>query len=69
MVSIGTLFLVEPCVELWKRNVATAVTMTQAPPYVRQLALVLKVGVLAAIITAIVGQSFSQLQIPHVDSP
>ena len=55
--SIGTLFLVEPIVELWKRNVASAVQKDVAPKWVKKIALVLQLGVMGAIITAIISSA------------
>ncbi|WVO18014.1 hypothetical protein L204_105712 [Cryptococcus depauperatus] len=54
MVSIGFLFLVEPVVTCWKFHVESAVTEEERPRWVH---LALRIGIIAAIATAIAGSS------------
>ncbi|KAK1925272.1 hypothetical protein DB88DRAFT_483378 [Papiliotrema laurentii] len=57
LVSIGYLFLMEPVIEMWRRHVATAVSVHEAPRWVTRLSWVLKYALLAAIGTAVAGAS------------
>ncbi|ORX36501.1 hypothetical protein BD324DRAFT_629087 [Kockovaella imperatae] len=57
VVSTGTLFLVDPLTELWKRNVTTAVAKDVAPKWVRRVSIILSLGVLAAIGTSVAAAS------------
>lgn len=57
LVSVGFLFLIEPVIELWKRHVASCLPAHEQPSWVRRLATMLKLGLLAAIATAIAGAS------------
>lgn len=57
MVSIGFLFLIDPVIELWRRHVATCLPAHEQPGWVRKLAALLKVGLLAAIATGVAGAS------------
>ena len=55
MVSVGFLFLIDPVVQLWQRHVALCLPKHEQPRWVHQLALLLKVGLLAAIGTGVAG--------------
>lgn len=55
MVSVGFLFLIDPVIELWRRHVATCLPHHEQPKWVRKLAILLKLGLIAAIATAVAG--------------
>jgi hypothetical protein len=55
MVSVGFLFLIDPVTQMWQRHVALCLPKHEQPRWVRQLATVLKVGLLAAIGTGVAG--------------
>nr|ODN98555.1 hypothetical protein L204_02518 [Cryptococcus depauperatus CBS 7855] len=57
MVSIGFLFLVEPVVTCWKFHVESAVTEEERPRWVHLSTNALRIGIIAAIATAIAGSS------------
>lgn len=57
LISVGVLFLVDPILSLWERLVREAVPADEMPRWVKTLTRVLRLGLLAAIITTIVGSS------------
>jgi len=57
LVSVGYLFLIEPCVELWRRNLSSAISKQDYPSRVRRLALLMRISLLAAIGITIAGSA------------
>ncbi|WVW80032.1 hypothetical protein I302_102005 [Kwoniella bestiolae CBS 10118] len=57
LVSIGFLFLIEPVIGCWKLQIDSDMSQEDRPRWVKRLATLLKLTLLAAIITAIVGSS------------
>jgi hypothetical protein len=57
LVSVGFLFLIDPVIELWRRHIASCLPTHEQPGWVKRAAWILKVGLLAAIATGVVGAS------------
>ncbi|EAL23189.1 hypothetical protein CNBA5330 [Cryptococcus deneoformans B-3501A] len=57
MISVGPLFLIEPIISCWRLHIESDVPKADQPRWVRLLSIILRVGLFAAIITAIVGSS------------
>lgn len=55
MVSVGFLFLIDPVIELWRRHIASCLPTHQQPGWVKKVAVILKIGLLAAIGTGVAG--------------
>jgi len=55
MVSVGFLFLIDPVIEVWRRHIASCLPSHQQPGWVRKVAIILKIGLLAAIATGVAG--------------
>jgi hypothetical protein len=53
LVSVGFLFLIDPVIELWRRHIASCLPTHEQPGWVRKVAIILKIGLLAAIGTGI----------------
>lgn len=55
MVSVGFLFLIDPVIEMWRRHIAACMPAHEQPGWVKKVAVVLKIGLLAAIGTGVAG--------------
>jgi hypothetical protein len=55
MVSVGFLFLIDPVIEIWRRHIASCLPSHLQPRWVRKVAIILKIGLLAAIGTGVAG--------------
>ena len=53
LVSIGFLFLIDPVIEIWRRHIASCLPTHEQPGWVRKVAVILKIGLLASIGTGV----------------
>jgi len=57
LVSIGYLFLIDPCVEMWQRHLASAITKDQYPGWVRRMGVLIRMCLIAAIALTVAGSA------------
>lgn len=54
---MGYLFLIEPVIGMWQRHLSLAVSKDQSPRWVRRIAMLLRLSLLATIIISVVGSA------------
>ncbi|OCF32389.1 hypothetical protein I316_06059 [Kwoniella heveanensis BCC8398] len=67
LVSVGFMFLIEPAVGLWKLQVDSDMAKEDRPIWVRRLAMILKLAILAALCTALAGSGMISDALKNTD--